>query len=446
MSKNTLRMLMLASAGLLSTAQVYATDWLMLLGTEPEGAGAPAKVFGVLQPTYQYDTSEITGPEPTRIGPNLEKQQQFQLQRAMLGVRGVAYPIDSKVNYMVLAEFGSNAATDGGVYGERTPVRLMDASVTLNHIAGARVRVGLFKTPGPEELLQAIPAMDYINFTDVANQLMLERFPAGVVNGNGVAPTTPAEAPWTSSYGAARDHGLQVFDSFHVSDWTHSYAVMIGNGNGLQVQESIADGPESYLYWSSEKVYGGTGPTQQGLKFFLWHHAGKREVDLSDDGVDNPLSHKRTRYGLGVRYRKSNWRLAGEYMAGKGMIFQGPEKPNFGFGTPTALQDLDGKANGWYADVGYYIPNSRWQLDARFDQYNRSTDHQYITARYQTTTVGFNYHLNPKTRITFNYAMRNDKALDDIPATGPLVTPLTNLHSGLEGIKDRYALQLTMLY
>ena len=448
--------------GLLGAGTASATDWLMLQGTEPAGAGAPARIFGGLQPTYQEETSSDsaaaiasnTAPEPTLIAPNFQKQEQFQLMRAMLGVRGLAFPIDDSVNYLLNVEFGTNAATDGGPYGQRTPVRLMDASVTVNSIPGARIRTGLFKTPGPEELLQGIIGMDYINFTDVSSQMMLERFPRGVQtstsatdnHGNGDGKVTPTEAQWTSSFGAARDLGMEVFDSFHANGWTHSYAVMIGNGNGLQVQDSIADGPEEYLYWASEKVFSGKGPLQQGVKFFIWQQTGKRRVDLSDDNTYNPVTHDRIRQGIGMRYRRGNWRLGTEYMQGKGMIFQGPNKPNFGFGTPAALQDLDGKANGWYVDAGYYVPNTRWELDARYDQYNRSTSHQYDTARFTTTTLGVVYHINARTRVTFDYAMRNDKALDAIPTSGPLVTPLTNLHNGLASIKDRLALQLTMMY
>ncbi|MFP3874345.1 MAG: hypothetical protein ACLFV1_07805 [Thiohalophilus sp.] len=38
--------------------------------------------------------------------------------------------------------------------------------------------MGLFKTPGFEEGLQAIHVFDYIDFTSAGNQLMLERHPA----------------------------------------------------------------------------------------------------------------------------------------------------------------------------------------------------------------------------------------------------------------------------
>jgi len=434
------------AAGLGMTMQAEAANWLMLQGTEPDSAAGRAKVFGFLQPTYQKDTSEEGGPEPTRIGPSLEEQSAFQLMRARIGVRGIAMPIDSKVNYFIMAEFGENGATNGGKYGERTPVRLMDASVTLNHIPGMRIRAGLFKTPGPEEILQGIATFDYINLTDVANQMMMERYPAGVnASANGSAPLTVSEADWDSSFGAGRDIGVELFDSFRVGNWDHSYALMAGNGNGLE-SSGIADGTETYIYWSSERIFeGGVGPWANGLKMFAWAHNGKREVDLSDDGVANPVSHDRKRQGVGVRYRQGNWRVMTEYMAGEGMIFQGPEKPNMGIGTPPALQDLDGKADGYYLDVGYYIPGSKWELDLRYDVYNRSTDHDYLTAEFKTMTYGVQYHLNRKSRIAVNYAVRNAEATDDI-GPGGLATPTTNLHNGLDSIENRMGVQLTVLF
>ena len=235
--------------GFASTAN--AVNWLMLQGTERDGQAPRAKVWGFLQPTYQKDTSDSTAAEPTRIGPNLEKQSQFQLQRARIGVRGIAMPLDSNVNYFVLAEFGQNAITDGGIYGPRQGAKVTDASVTLNHIPGARLRMGLFKTPGPEEVFQGIFTFDYINFTDVSNQMMLERFTAGVnSSASGTNPFSANEASW-DSFGAARDIGIQVFDSFKGNGWDHSYAVMIGNGNGLNTG-GHADCEDTYLYWSSE--------------------------------------------------------------------------------------------------------------------------------------------------------------------------------------------------
>lgn len=440
--------------GLAGSMHAQAANWLMLQGTEPTSAAGRATVWGFLQPTYQKDYSDISTaprPEPTRIGPNLENQSQFQLLRARIGVRGTAMPIDDKVNYFIMAEFGQNGATDGGLYGERTPVRLMDASVTLNHIPGARLRAGLFKTPGSEEVLQGIVNFNYINLTWAANQLLMERYSRGVVSGNGDGVLSPDEFKWDSSYGAGRDIGLELFDSFKVGGWEHSYAIMAGNGNGLEAgRATFADGGsgaaamDTYLYWSSEKVYGGEGARREGWKSYIWSQSGERDFDATDDGVSNPTRHDRTLAGIGTHYRRGDWRLAAEYMQANGMIFQGPEKPFFGIqNSATVIDpanlDLDGKADGGHVDVGYYIPQSKWELDARYDVLHRSTDHANISADFSSLTGGVQYHLNKKSRITVNYEKREMKALDPTAPVGALA-------KGAPKVGDRLGLQVTVIF
>ena len=448
--------------GMTAAMQAEATNWLMLQGTESSSAAGRAKVWGFLQPTYQKDTSDEGGPEPTRIGPNLENQEQFQLQRARIGVRGVGMPLDPNVNYFIMIEGGSNAATDGTKYGSKSPVRLMDASVTLNHIPGARIRTGLFKTPGPEEILQGIITFDYVNLTDVSNQMMMERFTKGTLvdnndtAGDGAGPgfevVAANESEWTSSFGAGRDIGIQVFDSFKSGGWDTSYAIMLGNGNGLETG-GMADGMDKYFYLSTEmKLPGGWGPKPNGMKLFAWSHSGTRELNLDDDPATAPKKYDRKRQGLGVTYRQDAYRVVAEYMRGEGMIFQGPEKPNMGIGAfdandANSMMDLEGKSNGYYLDLGYRIPQTAWELDLRYDVYNRSTDHDYLTAEFKTITYGVQYHFNRKTRGIINYATRNAKATDDIPAgPPPLAGASTNLHNGLESIDNRIALQITHIF
>jgi len=147
----------LAISGIIMPAQ--AANWLALQGTERDGAGPRAKLWGFIQAQYQQDFSDpvVTGSgsevyiPPKLIGPNLDSQSQFNVNRARVGVRGIAMPLDSNVNYFFLAEFGRNAITEahGG------PAHITDSSITLNHIKGARFRIGLFKTPIAEEALQA---------------------------------------------------------------------------------------------------------------------------------------------------------------------------------------------------------------------------------------------------------------------------------------------------
>jgi hypothetical protein len=446
-------------ATLLTCASVaQSANWLMLQGTEPDGQSARARVWGFVQVQYQKDTSDANAGDayvpPKLIGPDLQEQDGFNVNRARIGIRGTGFPLDSKVNYFVLAEFGNNGITSPG---DRN-VRLTDASITLSYIPGARIRAGLFKTPGAEEGLQAIHVFDYINFTTVTNQLLLERFP----NDNGSfdaqsnnpaikLPSATGIGAFDSSVGAFRDTGIQVFDTFKVDDWEHSYAVMLGNGNGLNYGN--ADGfYDTYLYWSSELVFGGKGGRRQGLKMFIWNQDGKRLLDSTDDGTYNPETHDRKRSGLGVKYLQRPFRVSAEYMQGEGMIFVGQDKSSFninpaaGGGKPG--DGADGKANGYYLEGGWYIPDTKWEIDLRYDVYNRLTDNDALPGgpfkgntfefKFETVTVGAQYHINKKTRINMEVSARSFEAVDFDEGKGP--------NANLDGVNERYAVQLTHIF
>jgi len=206
-----------------------AANWLMLQGTERDGQGPRAKVWGFIQPEYQStsDTKLVAGPWAgqkavfNQMRPDLKAAEGFNVLRARIGVRGIAMPLDSNVNYFLLAEFGNNGITRQG----GGSVKVTDASVTLNHVKGMRVRVGLFKTPGSEEGLQAIHVFDYINFTGATNGLLLERFFNGdgstsAGNGGGTCGAAAACANRPNGpVGAFRDVGLQLFDTFKNGKW-----------------------------------------------------------------------------------------------------------------------------------------------------------------------------------------------------------------------------------
>jgi len=420
-------------------AQAEAANWLMLQGTEPTDAAARAKVWGFIQLQYQDDNSDPNTSNqyvpPKLIGPNLDSQSAFNVNRARIGVRGTGFPLDSNINYFLLAEFGNNAITQPG----NSFAKLTDASLTLNHIKGARVRAGLFKYPGAEEGLQGIPVLDYINYTEMSNQLLLERLPERTYTANVAPQTLPPQTSlngFTKSVGAFRDVGVQVFDNFQLqNNWEASYAVMVGNGNGLNFADND-DNKDLYLYASAEKVYGGKGPRREGLKLFAWTQRGKRSYDGNNDGTVE--EYDRNRSGIGVKYLKKPWRATVEYVDAKGMIFQGPDKPAFdlnGVGSPGS--GLDGKASGWYVDGGWYIPGTKWELDARYDRLDRLKGDTMEIA-YKTFTVGAQYHFNKKTRIALNYAIRDFEAVNYGAGAGP--------NANLDGVKDRVSVQLTAIF
>jgi len=432
-----------------------AANWLMLQGTEPKDAAPRAKLWGFIQAGYKEDMSDASAAgeyiPPKLIGPDLTSQSGFNITRARIGARGTGFPLDGKVNYFFLAEFGNNAIT----YPGDSFAKITDASITLNHIPGARIRLGLFKTPGSEEIYQGIALFDYIEFTNYTNQQLLERIPnANYSTGfsGDVAPqpieTAGALNAFDSSVAAARDTGVEVFDTFKVSDWEHSYAVMIGNGNGLN-QGDNDNNKDTYLYWSSEKIFGGKGPRVQSLKLFAWSQEGKRLLDNTNNGVYDPKEYDRKRSGVGFKYLRKPWRFSGEYSKAEGMIWVGPHTPSFDMNTAVPPGNGEnGKATGYYLDVGYYVPHTNWELDARYDIYNRLVDDTVFPGgpfvgkgfetEWKTLTLGVQYHFNLKTRLTFNYIMRDVNAVDFSAGTGP--------NAQLDGIGDRAAVQLTHIF
>ena len=413
-----------------------ATTWLKLQGTEPPAAADRAKLWGFVQPTYLHTegTELPAGPfqgneaQFNQIPPDLDSSSTFTLRRARIGVRGANMPISPEVNYFFLAEFGNNGITVPDGDG----ASITDASVTLNHLPGARLRIGQFKYPGSEEGQQAIHVFDYINFTSVSHQILLERFfDADTGNGGVNAPN--------GSVGAYRDTGIQLFDWFRTGDWEHSYAWMIGNGNGI----ARADDNESknhYLYWSSELVLGGAGPRREGWKLYAWHQQGERDLTVVGEGEQ---TFDRERSGFGSTFRQGPWRAAAEYITADGMIFNGTSGgavrgSQNGSGTTASFNMVpEGEATGWYVDGGYRLIPAL-ELDLRYDVLNRLSDDRTGERQFSTLTAGAQYFLNRKTRLTVNYEFREAEA----PGLGGN-HPANRI---LDDMDDRIGVQITAIF
>ena len=430
----------------LASGPANAANWLMLQGTEPAGSADPVRVWGFVQVQYQKDYSDPNPAggyiPPKLIQPNWDSQSAFNVNRARIGARGVAMPLDSKINYFLLLEMGNNGITEpGGSFAKMT-----DASMTFNHLKGARIRAGLFKYPGSEEGLQAIHVFDYINFTWVTGQMMLERFPNRDYSPNIPAQPLPPEVSlngFDDGVGAFRDVGVQLFDTFKVGEnWELAYAGMIGNGNGLNFSDNNSN-KNYYLYATAEKLFGGgRGPRREGLKFFAWYQDGKRTADLTNDGLHNPEDYDRERYGIGIKFLRNGWRATAEYMKGKGMIWQAPHNPSFGIGPGQGNPNAPGngafaKANGWYVEGGYRFAGTKWELDARYDVYNR-LDGDRFEIKFKRTTLGVQYFFNPRVRIAFNYEFRSADAVNFPSGAGP--------NAQVGGIDNRLGVQITGIW
>jgi len=413
-----------------STQNVEAANWLMLQGTEKPGAVGRAKVWGFVQAEATYlDATKVPAAawkgntmQPNTVGPDRSSRATMNIRRARIGVRGQGFPLDNKVNYFMLAEFGHNGVTSVGGGGGAT--YLTDASVTLNHIPYARVRIGQFKTPGAEEGLQAIHVFDYTGFTAVTDQLLMERFTDGDgstsgFDGSSSIASTHVNKP-NGGVGAFRDVGVQLFDTIKMKKLEYSYAFMIGNGNGINRSDNNAK-KDFYGYLSTEMVFGGKGGRREGAKLFAWTHKGKRTLTKESAG-----EYDRNRTGVGFTFKKAKISAAAEYIMADGLIRNGTDGGakvgsvgTHPVSSETAVSSinyfLDGEANGYYAHFGYKVL-PKLELDVRYDVLNRGTHSDSAERTFSNITLGTQIFLNKKTRLTFNYAIRSQEA-PNLPST-----------------------------
>lgn len=426
-----------------TTQNVEAANWLMLQGTEKSGTVGRAKVWGFIQPEAQYlkgstvPAGAFKGApmQPNTLGPDRAGRATFSIRRARIGIRGQGFPLDNKVNYFLLSEFGHNGITGPG--GGGGAAKLTDASITLNHLPFARLRIGQFKTPGAEEGLQAIHVFDYVNFTNVTDQLLMERFADGdgSVAGSVNAPN--------GGVGAFRDIGVQVFDTIKMKGLEISYAGMIGNGNGINRQDNNGK-KDLYGYLAVEQVYDGKGGRRQGLKAFAWIHKGKRTL-ISDAAGE----YDRDRSGAGITYKKGKISVAAEVILASGLIRNGTDggaKPG-SVNTNNVKGGLnyltDDKANGYYVHAGYKVMK-KLEIDIRYDMLNRATNVASKERTFSTATLGAQYFLNRKTRITFNYEVRsmlvsNPNAIGDI-------SKRTAAEAIADAVDDRVSMQVLAIF
>ena len=465
----------------------HATNWFQLQGTEPSGIAAPFHLFGFIQPTYE-DTggTAVTGlggaakpfnnavPKFNEVAPQDTSMSSFNMLRARIAVRGTVTPISNKIDYFIMAEFGNNGYTYSN--GSYTP-RLTDASVTFNEIPGMRVRVGLFKTPGPEEVLQGIPDFDYINFTNVSAQLILNQF----VTGLAYAPSSPTQGVGKGGFlvnsapiNAGRDQGIQLFDWFNNGPWQFAYAAMIGNGAPLYANAQSNSASyygrlqESYIFHHSK------GPHQAGITAWVWGHLGHQTLDVGatepnpagsgtvPSGGFTQQNYTFKRYGLGAQYRSGFMtpgalRVTGELMRGTGWIiapagFAGPvggptcgsaNNNSSGLCTETLYPGANNAAVGGYIETGFFV-TKHWDLEARYDQYDRMTNNPGLERIFKTTTLGVQYYISPMARVTFNYAI-NRIDIPHLSAVGSAAAQ-SNASAVASAKNNTIALQTTLLF
>ncbi len=410
------------------TNYLYASNWLMIQGTQNEKA-KDHNLWGFGQLRYIDNSGDIyeqNGINKTPFSmnkPSLSEQESLIIARLRIGLRG-KLDSENKINYFILTEFAQNGITNPA--GHKQHSYLTDLSVTFRYLP-LNIRVGQYKYPGSEEGLMARFTSPYIQFTTVSDQLLLERF----ISVKSVNSTTYQGIP-THSVGAYRDTGVELFQKIDLDKKNSiSYAYMAGLGSGIQMDNENGSHPTHYLYAAYENVFGGgKGYNSESFKFYLWYQDGKRK--LLDKLYD------RTRYGLGFTYFDGTLRLEGEYIRGDGMIFTGAKdvntvsnQNNWHFQIEA---DKGNEAKGYYLS-GIYKVQPNIDLLARYDQYNRMTNTNTKERVFKNTTVGLSYKIKDFNRIDFNYTFAK--------ADAPHNTSAQNILDNMDNIAR---VQLTVVY
>ncbi|WP_151900867.1 hypothetical protein [Sulfurimonas hydrogeniphila] len=460
--KTTLKIKLLGLAGLVCASQIEAADWLKLQGYQPEffapkGVIVPyrshkPKVWGFIQANYKKDEGKVLiapdGKNKTPfslLNPDLESQSGMSLFRARLAMRGMA-DNDNLVNYFFMTEFGNNGVNN--LAGHRNVgTYFTDASVTLKHIKGAKIRAGMFKYPGSEEGLQAVFVSPYIEFTSMTFQQLLERQVTKVgAAQTGAAAGGAQTVHYTSTeinrpIGAFRDTGVQIFDTLPLVDsWNISYAYMYGNGNGISMSSSNAQATH-YGYLALEKIFAnpGKGYYTNSLKMFVWGQSGKRKLLSNNGTATTQIDADRKRYGLGFTYHKDGIRVEGEYMRASGMIYTGakdtdpdPQTENWQFQFAAGSEN---KADGGYVNLQYEIVQRKFEVFGRYDYLNRLTNDTKGERDFKTLTLGASYRFKGATRVDLNYMIRDAKAPGN-----------ANAQKVLDNMGNRIAIQITAAF
>ncbi len=93
------------------------------------------------------------------------------------------------------------------------------------------------------------------------------------------------------------------------------------------------------------------------------------------------------------------------------------------------------EADGGYIEGGWYIANTNFEIDLRYDTYTHGENHPTSAAndesRTDTWTIGTQYHFNKKTRINLEYANRDFES------------ETAAVEAQQKDVAGRYAVQLT---
>ncbi len=397
----------------LISGTAISQNWLKLQGTETTDAKS-VNLFGFLQPVYYHSESDVSPQSDFR-------KNNFNLRRARAGIRGIIPGTGDKINYFILTEWGRNGLTEDPSGSTSNIAVLTDASITMNYIPGARIRFGQFKTPSGIDGLKSVHVHEFVEFSDVYDQLLMERFGLDC------------------SVGAFRDIGVQVFDWWALgsqSKYELTYAFMISNGNGINSSDNNND-KDLNGRLEFAKIFGGSsGGNPENVMLGMWFLKGTRKGYTFDEmGPSNGsiVSQNRKRFGVDFVITKKLQhlgfiRLEAESVWGNGWVyapgfFNGnipADKRFFTFNTSVdghGVPHANLNAMGWYTSIGYRLPGfeKHFEINGRYSWYN--PDYGKVIPQdliQDSWTVSGQYYFTNAAWLTLSYAFKNSHWDDKI--------------------------------
>ncbi|NQZ17764.1 MAG: hypothetical protein HRT44_00670 [Bdellovibrionales bacterium] len=412
--------------------QAQAKDWVMLQGTEPNAEIKQRRML-FLQPQFAHTdgTPLAAGPFQGQKGifnlngPEFRDESALQIIRAFAMARGNMPGTEGKINYFGMLDFGENLKTGSERSVESpTNLQLADLSVTFNYIPFARLRLGQFLAPDSNETMKAIHVYDYVNYTNFTIFTMLDwNMPS---SGDG----TTANRPNHSNAGF-RDIGLMLFDQFNLGSTSHTYSIMLGNGNGISRWEND-DNMDIHMRYR----FGWDWSKTCHMEWVLWGVNGGR--NMIHNGRTQTF--KRQRLGTDLELKLANWRIDVGLAEADGIIFHGTfgaGQPGISNGTQIAsfLTLPEENATGYYAGFNYDLMK-QYTFGMRYDQINYGKRVSANERIFDTFTLSTQYKFKPTspTRLMLNYEFRNAEA--------PNLADTSPINQFLAGVDDRVSLSL----
>ena len=174
-----------------------------------------------------------------------------------------------------------------------------------------------------------------------------------------------------------------------------------------------------------------------------WYQKGERTLEFVN-GVVGDEDFDRKRWGFGTTFRKGKYRAAAEYVDADGMVLNGTDggavpgsRDNANTQTASFNVAPNGKADGYYVDVGYRVL-PKLELDLRYDYLDRVKNEDPNEREFTTWTVGAQWWFNKKTRALLNYEFRDAKA----PNASSSAVP----NQILDEVDNRISVQLLAIY